>query len=528
MELVRRYIGLNRRKGGAVSQITLEEDLNVPDQKPDIFRIIHKQGEFRADEIKGEIGKIKVRGVFFYRILYVGEGADRMPDALEGSVPVEETVFLNELEDGDGLDFSWELEDLHASAIHSRKVNMKCVLALKAEAYREQPAALVGAPPEEKDLFIRTCPVSVQQETVHKKDTLRIREELTLPPGKPNIRKIIWKELRLQGLGIRPEEGKVIIKGELSVFFLYEGEAEDVGRLQWLEQSIPFQQEIECEGCRPDLTGKTEVSLQRADMELQADYDGEPRTVRIDAVLELRMRYLEESSGEVLCDAYSLDREIHPVRQTYAWDFVQGISDARARAGGRLKLEEGAPSILQILSAGAQIHAGHMEISEKGLQVQGMTEPWVLYTTSDDAQPVACVMGSFPFDYTVETSELSENSGWQVSLGLDQITVNMQDEREVEIKMVLQIQALFQCQRELDLVEDLEEEPLDMERLKRMPGMVIHVVQSGESLWDIAREHAASCAAVAELNELKEEAVRPGQKLLLIKEISGRGNGGTV
>ena len=78
------------------------------------------------------------------------------------------------------------------------------------------------------------------------------------------------------------------------------------------------------------------------------------------------------------------------------------------------------------------------------------------------------------------------------------------------------------------LVEDLEEEPLDMERLKRMPGMVIHVVQPGESLWDIAREHAASCAAVAELNELKEEAVRPGQKLLLIKEISGRGNGGTV
>ena len=157
-----------------------------------------------------------------------------------------------------------------------------------------------------------------------------------------------------------------------------------------------------------------------------------------------------------------------------------------------------------------------------------MTEPWVLYTTSDDAQPVACVMGSFPFDYTVETSELSENSGWQVSLGLDQITVNMQDEREVEIKMVLQIQALFQCQRELDLVEDLEEEPLDMERLKRMPGMVIHVVQPGESLWDIAREHAASCAAVAELNELKEEAVRPGQKLLLINQISGRGTGGTV
>ncbi len=521
MELERKYIGLNRRKGSAVSQITLEEDLNVPDQKPDIFRIIHRQGEFRADEIKGETGKVKVRGVFFYRILYVGEGADRMPDALEGSVPVDETVFVNELEDGDGLDFSWEMEDLHASAIHSRKVNMKCVLALKAEAYREQPAALVGVPSGEEDLFVRTCPVSVQQEVIHKKDTLRVKEELTLPPGRPNIRRIIWKELRLQGVGVRPEEGRVIIKGELSVFFLYEGETEDTGRLQWLEQGIPFQQETECEGCRSDLLGRTEVALQRADIELQADYDGEPRMVRIDAVLELRMQYLEESAGEVLCDAYSLEREIRPVKQTYTWDYVQGVSDARARVGGRLKLEEGTPPILQILNAGAQIHAGHMEHTERGLQVQGTAEPWVLYAASDDAQPVACVMGSFPFDYTVEASDLSGDSGWQVSLGLDQIMVNMQDEGEVEIKMVLQIQVLFQCPRELELVEDLEEQPLNMERLKRMPGMVIHVVQPGESLWDIAREHAASCAAVTELNELKEETVRPGQKLLLIKEISG-------
>ena len=522
MELERRYIGLNRRKGSAVSQISLEEDLNVPDQKPDIFRIIHRQGEFRADEIKGEPGKVKVRGVFFYRILYVGEGADRMPDALEGSVPVDEVIFLNELEDGDGLDFSWELEDLHASAIHSRKANMKCVLALKAEAYREQPAALAGAPSGESDLFVRTCPVDVKQDVVHKKDTLRVKEELTLPPGRPNIRRIIWRELHLLGVSARPDEGRVLIKGELSVFFMYESEGEDPGRIQWLEQGIPFQMEAECEGCRSDLFGKTEVSLQRADLELQPDYDGEPRMVRIDAVLDLRMRYLEDSSGEVLCDAYSLEREIRPVRRTYAWDYVQGVTDARARTGGRLKLGESDPPVLQVLTSGAQIHMGHTERTEKGLQVQGTAEPWILYAASDDAQPVACVSGSFPFDYTVEASDLTEDSGWQITIGLDQMTVGMQDEGELEFKLVIQIQVLFRRGSELELVEDLEEEPLDMERLKQMPGMVIHVVQPGESLWDIAKEHAASCAAVAEMNELKEEAVRPGQKLLLVKEIGGQ------
>ena len=82
MELERKYVTLSKQKGHAVSQVTLEEDLNVPDQKPDIFRIVHRQGEFCPDEIKGEAGKVKVRGIFHYRILYIGEGASG-PEPME-------------------------------------------------------------------------------------------------------------------------------------------------------------------------------------------------------------------------------------------------------------------------------------------------------------------------------------------------------------------------------------------------------------------------------------------------------------
>ena len=62
MELERKYVtSKSDKRDMHVSQMTLEEDLNVPDQKPDIFKIIHGQGEFWPDEIKGETGKIKVQ-----------------------------------------------------------------------------------------------------------------------------------------------------------------------------------------------------------------------------------------------------------------------------------------------------------------------------------------------------------------------------------------------------------------------------------------------------------------------------------
>ena len=519
MELERKYVTLNHRRGRAVSQVTLEEDLNVPDQKPDIFRIVHKQGEFLADEVKGEAGKVKVRGIFLYRILYIAEGSERMPELLEGSIPVDETVFLNDMEESDSVDFHWEMEDLHVSAIHSRKANIKSVLSLSIEALKEQSVPLMVSPEKTDDLYVKTCPVRLQQEVIHKKDTIRIREEINLPPGRPNIRRLIWKETRLQNTEVRQEEGRLRVKGELIVFFLYECEDEP-GRLQWLEQGLPFHQEIACEACHSDLSGKAEVSLQRADLELQADYDGEPRTVRVDGVLELLMRYFEEMTSEVLCDAYSLTKEIVPKTERYPWDFVQGISDSRARVGGRMKLKETEPGILQILSTGARLHLEHTQSNEQGVLTQGMVELWVLYTTSDDSQPLACATQAFPFEHVAELQEGSQDCDWQIFLCLDQLNVAMLDARELERKAVLQMQAIFTQKEELTVVEDLTEAPLDMERIRRMPGMVIHVVQPGETLWDISKAHATSCEAVTELNELKEEPLKAGQKILLVKEVA--------
>ena len=42
MELLKKNIRMNRQKSRAVSQITLEEDLNVPDTRPDAGNIIQE------------------------------------------------------------------------------------------------------------------------------------------------------------------------------------------------------------------------------------------------------------------------------------------------------------------------------------------------------------------------------------------------------------------------------------------------------------------------------------------------------
>ena len=244
--------------------------------------------------------------------------------------------------------------------------------------------------------------------------------------------------------------------------------------------------------------------------------------MRVDVVLDLCMRYFEDLTCEVLADAYSLSREILPVPQTCVWTPVVQIADSRTRLSGRIKLSETDAAIMQILASGLQIHEEYAEKTEKGLLIQGNVEVWVLCATEDDAQPVACVQQTFPFEHTVEMQNTEQATDWQIFLSPDQLIVAMMDARELEMKAVLQVQVLFTRTETLQVVEHLEEQPLDMERVRSLPGMVIHVVQPEETLWDLAKSHGSACESVRELNGLKDDNLKAGSKLLLVKEITGK------
>ena len=65
----------------------------------------------------------------------------------------------------------------------------------------------------------------------------------------------------------------------------------------------------------------------------------------------------------------------------------------------------------------------------------------------------------------------------------------------------------------------IREEPLDMEALKKMPGMVGYVVQPGDSLWKIARKFHTSVEEIMETNGLIGSTIHPGDRLILMKKI---------
>ena len=177
VEFRKEDIQVLRTKSRATSQVTLDMDYNVPDVKPDIGRMIQNKGDVTVEEVRLNDGHAFVKGKLQADVLYVGEEDGRVY-SLSACLPVEETLNLDGIANGDKLCLKWEIEDLSIHIIHSRKLNIRAVITLYASV-DELTGIRLPVVADDENISVKKKQMRLLSLAVHKKDTLRLKKKLS-------------------------------------------------------------------------------------------------------------------------------------------------------------------------------------------------------------------------------------------------------------------------------------------------------------------------------------------------------------
>ena len=401
MEIVKEKVQMLRVKSKAANQITFDEDYNVPDAKPDIGRMIQNKGTVQVDEVNLNDNQAYVKAKLVVELLYVEEQEEGRICSLTASLPIEETLNLEGIESGDKMCLKWEIEDLSLHVINSRKLNIKSILSFFAVVDELVELELpTGLQPEE--ISMKKKVVKVLGLCIHKKDTVRMKEEVALASNKPNIAQVLWNTVEVRGLDIRPEEDHILLKGELFMFLLYRGD-EDGNSLQWLEHSIPFYQEVECQGCRLEMIPNVEMTMLHQRLDVQPDSDGEERVVQVDAVLELDIQIYNEEEHPLLRDIYTPLKECVTRGSQEPLNSLLVKNFSKCRIGERIQVREVQGKILQICHSQGCVKVDSTQTVENRVLVEGVVSVKVLYIVSDDSMPFYSMEAMVPFSHVILT-----------------------------------------------------------------------------------------------------------------------------
>ena len=517
MELLKKHIHMNRRRGNVTSQMTLDDDFNVPDSMDDVEELIMENGEVKIESVKNPGEKAEISGKLEFRILYRRPGGELT--ALAGSIPFTETVHMPGLAENDYVQAGWELDDLNVSLINSRKLNVKALvtLELKADEIRDMETASDVKFDGEVEVLKKTLTVAAI--AVRRRDTFRVREVLTIPGNDPDAETLLWQDMRLQDVETKPLDGKIHISGDLLVFAVYSAGGGQMP-VQCFEETVPFSGNVELTESAEDMIPFITVKLVHRDMELQPDSDGEMREIPVDAVMELDIRLYEEEQVELLGDLYALDREAVPETGTVCFDTLAVRNQVKTKIQEKVQLT-GRQRILQVCHSDGDVKIDEVQIKEDGIHMDGVLEIRLLYLTADDQAPVGAASEVLPFHLMAAADGLTQDVVYEIEPGISGLTAVMAGGDAVEVKAQITADVLVLKPVCEQTVLSVAEEPLDTERLKKIPGIIGYVVKPGDSLWKIARMFHTSVERIMELNHLSDSTIRPGDRLILVKTVQG-------
>ncbi|NLZ83613.1 MAG: DUF3794 domain-containing protein [Clostridiales bacterium] len=518
MELVKKNIHMNKLKCRSTLQLTLDDDFNVPDAKPDIEKIITEQGEVKITEIKGMNGKVSVKGSLMFNVIYLNSQYSRPVHNISGEIPFDEIINMEPTCADDDPVIIWNLEDLSTGMINSRKLSIKSIIRLDVavdELYDEETAVSVE---DEDDVEFLNKKIELTDIAVEKRDTFRIKDEILLPSNKGNISSELYYDIHLNNVEVRMLEDKFNIKGEILVFILYTSEDEE-NPIQYYETDIPFGGTIECSGCTEEMIEDITFSIANKSLTVTPDADGEERAFDVEVILEMNIRAYEVEEPEILCDIYSPSKEITPIYKEAVYENLLIKNNSKYRMADRIKIPEDLPRILQICYGKGAIKVDDIIPEENRLIAEGVIEVEILYISEDDTVPFNSVKGAIPFTQAIEVKGLTLDSNYEVRPSLDQLSVMMLDSEEIEAKATISLNTIVFEKITENVIIDIEVADIDLDKLQRMPGIVGYIVKSNDTLWDIAKKYYTTRESIMAINEMEDAAIKEGDKLIIQKKV---------
>lgn len=515
MELIKKNIHMDFTKAKAITQLVLEEDMNLPDVKPDIDCICLEKGNVIIDEAKAYADSVTVRGRLLFQVLYHTDEEEHALATVEGKIPFEEKLHMPGLTGADTVKAEGCVEDLSIGIINSRKLSIQSVVNLTAcaeDLYDEEvPIGLHG----EEKVEYRRSPMEIAQIAICKNDIYRLKEEINLPSNYPNIFQILWSNLVLDDVEFRTMDEKLSIQGDWKVCIIYESDEKGI---RSYEISLPFSGNIECHGCKEGMIPTISYCIGQQELSIRPDNDGEERVIVLEALLELKLKVYEEAKVELITDIYGVKNDVNVTEKEVTMRRLLTKTTGKQKITEHVRIGNTNSSILQLLHSEGSVLLDKVQLGNNSVTMLGSIPIQVLYISGDDRKPYDALRTQIPYKYEMEINGIRPEDTLDVQAALEQMQVTILDGEELDVKAVPSFTVTVFQQDKKKLVSDVATAPLDTKKLSNLPGMAIYTVKPGDSLWSIGKKYYISVDRLRKMNELNTDDLQIGQKLLIIKE----------
>lgn len=515
LELVRESIKVSQVIGQDAAQTIVENDIIVPDVKPDVADILVLDGDVAVNSMDVMQDKILIGGTIRYKILYVSDDADEPVKGINTAVNFSCGVDVANARHGMRCRAKCDIEHIDYEILNGRKINVKTILSVSGKVTEEVEHEIANGLKGLDDIQVLKDNVNVNYYLGDNEVSYTAKEALQVPAGKPTIAEILRNDVKITGKDYKIVDDKVIARGELSIATLYIGDDEERS-IQYMEHEVPFAQAVELEDLGENAVCQVEFRVIDSQFEAGEDSDGELRVLNSEVALGVYASAFEKRNIEIIADAYSPHTKVNIEKSQVGMEEFIAENKGQVTVKDSVVVQEGNPEIGQVFNVISTPVLSECKVQDDKVLVEGLVNNKIIYLATNSKQPIFCSQQETPFRQSVDMKGITAEMPCDVSLDVEHCNYSMISASEVEIRVVVGVNAKVMSQSVIPVISKATESPLDDKRVASAPSITIYFAQPEDTLWRVAKKYYTTVSDLVRVNDLSErDAIIPGQQIII-------------
>ena len=293
--------------------VYVEEDVLVPDVKPDLERILCLDGKCRLGEKNVHTGpsgtqSLRVAGDLTVQTLYVAtEDGCPCVMSIETRIPFREDCPIDGCPNS-YLTLTCQLESLEHEKINERKFRVKATIKVCPREYKTKDLRLFRGI-EDPQVECLEDRVSMTDVAFRRTETMEFSDDFKLKDGMPDIEKILGYQVTVAENHKQISREKAVINASVICNAIYQG----VDKPEFYQGKTEFTQFIKMDDdnafSHPMIGSRVQFQINHLSLTPKKDPDGDQRAFGLDMDVDTTIEYYRELDEPVVRDLYHHKKE---------------------------------------------------------------------------------------------------------------------------------------------------------------------------------------------------------------------------
>ena len=486
--------------------VFVEEDMIVPDSKPDILNAINLSGNVCIYKKEVLDGKIKIDGCVNTYIMYLPDSGDDNLRGLNANIEFSESIPISDCKEGMDAVICVNIKDLECKVLNGRKINVRAGLDVKVKIFSNETIDVITGINDNPDIQVLNEQMNINSfvgnsdARVYVKDTFSINEN-------DEITEILKADVKLVDNDIKISYNKILSKCEAEVKIMYLTED---GRVNSVQGRIPAVGFIDMQNISED--NICDISNEINNILIRPN-SSEEHSIYVEIEIQTTCIAYEKKELSLIQDLYSPCANIDFTQKRVTTTTGKVSKNKNFTVTSKINI----PELIDgnLLDTEISTNINKEQITDSKVSYEGEMTVNFVFTNSNNN--VNSKISKIPFEFWIENPMQNENVNVDTKISISNSKFDVKANGDVECNIDVDTTSEFSQNASMNIIDNVEVQD-SSRHMEDYDSLIIYIVQKGDTLWNIAKRFGSTVEDIARVNGIEDtNNIDVGEKLYIPK-----------